>query len=178
MGFQDGAVDQIQTVARLGCQRVENPLPDAAPRPAIETIVGRCVGPIALRQVAPRHPGAQHVEYRVHDLAIVNAGTLSAPRHQRLEKSPFVVAQIKSHGPPPSTENHVRLAFSRSYRSTDPSTTLADLLTPLRVANPFSAMRASLRRRSGDEIEDGLAHGGQCWLRRRAVDSFFPTLLF
>ena len=26
------------------------------------------------------------------------------------------------------------------------STTLADLLTPLLVANPFSAMRASLRR--------------------------------
>jgi hypothetical protein len=35
-----------------------------------------------------------------------------------------------------------------------PSTTLADLLTPLPVANPFSAVRASLR--PGDEFDDGL----------------------
>jgi hypothetical protein len=30
--------------------------------------------------------------------------------------------------------------------SPEPSTTLADLLTPLLAANPFSTMRASLRR--------------------------------
>jgi len=40
------------------------------------------------------------------------------------------------------------------------STTLADLLTPLLVANRFSAIRASLRRRSSDEFEDGVAYGG------------------
>ena len=34
----------------------------------------------------------------------------------------------------------------RALMSTRPSTTLADLLTPLPAANPFSAMRASLRR--------------------------------
>ena len=36
-------------------------------------------------------------------------------------------------------------------------------------------MRASLCR-SGDEFEDGVAHGGQSWQRRRPVD-FFPALL-
>jgi dodecin len=39
---------------------------------------------------------------------------------------------------------------------------LADLFTLLFAANPFSAVRASLRRWSSDEFEDGLAHGGQC----------------
>ena len=54
------------------------------------------------------------------------------------------------------------------------STTLADLLTPPLGANPFSTMRASLPRQSSEEFEDCVAHGGQSWLRRRAVDSFFP----
>ena len=57
------------------------------------------------------------------------------------------------------------------------STTLADLLTPLLVANPFSAMRTSLRWWSSDEFEDGVAHGWQSRLRRWPVDSFFPALL-
>jgi hypothetical protein len=39
------------------------------------------------------------------------------------------------------------------------STTLADSLTLLLVANPFSAMRTSLRWWSSDEFEDGVAHG-------------------
>src|SRR5947209_17631355 len=64
------------------------------------------------------------------------------------------------------------------FMSTRPSTTLADLFTLLFAANPFSAARASLRRWSSDEFEDGLAHGGQCRSRRRPVDSFFPALLF
>src|SRR5262245_10700540 len=55
-------------------------------------------------------------------------------------------------------------------------TTLADLCTLLFAANPFSAVRASLRRWSSDEFEDGLAHGGQCRPRRQPVDSFFSRL--
>src|SRR5258708_7390098 len=51
------------------------------------------------------------------------------------------------------------------------TTTLADLFTLLFAANPFSAARAWLRRWSSDELEDGLAHGGQCRSRRRPVDS-------
>jgi hypothetical protein len=67
---------------------------------------------------------------------------------------------------------------NRDFMSTRPSTTLADLFTLLFAANPFSAVRASLRQWSSDEVEDGLAHGGQCRPRRQPVDSFFPALLF
>src|SRR5262245_64334250 len=75
------------------------------------------------------------------------------------------------------------LAGLRAHASAEanarrPSTTLADLRTRLLVANPFSAVRASRRRWSSDEFEDGLAHGGQGRLRRWPVDSFFPALLF
>src|ERR671913_2646300 len=38
-------------------------------------------------------------------------------------------------------------------------------------------MRASLRRWSSEQFEDGLAHGWQRRLRRWAVDSFFSALL-
>jgi hypothetical protein len=68
----------------------------------------------------------------------------------------------------------IQLAELMSLR---PSTTLADLLMPPLVANPFSTMRASLWRWSSDEFEDGLAYCGQSWLRRRPVDSFFSALL-
>ena len=121
MGFYDRAVDQIQTVARFRCQSVENPLPDAASRPTIEAIVSRRVRPIAFRKIAPRHPSAQHVKYRVHDPSIVNACAHSTFRHQRLQKSPLVIAQIKSHDPPPDTVNHVQPCFSIIYVGTDPS---------------------------------------------------------
>ena len=108
MSFYDCAVDQIQTVARFRCQRVENPLPDAASGPTVEAIVSGRVRPIAFRQIAPGHPGAQHVKYRVHDPTIVSTCALATFRHQRLKKSPIVIAQIKSHDPPPTTVNHVR----------------------------------------------------------------------
>jgi hypothetical protein len=59
-----------------------------------------------------------------------------------------------------------------------PSTTLADLLTPLLGANPFSTVRASFRWQLSDERDDGVADGRQAWLRRRSMDSFFPASLF
>ena len=61
---------------------------------------------------------------------------------------------------------------------TDPNSTLADLLTPLLVANPFLAIRATLLWWLGDKFEYGLPHGWQSWLRRWTVDSFFPVSLF
>src|ERR1700704_3579200 len=121
MGFDDGAVDQIQTVARFRSKGIKNPFPDAASRPTVEAIVGCRVRPIAFRQIAPRHPGAQNVKYRVQDSSIVRASTLSALWHQRLKNSPFVIAQIKSHDPPPSTVNHVRSNYSIHYLGTDPN---------------------------------------------------------
>src|SRR5215467_13488785 len=78
---------------------------------------------------------------------------------------------------------YLGIVFSRSFHPEgenheDASTTLADLFRPPLVANPFSTMRASLRRGSSDEFENSLAHGGQGWVRRRPVDCFFPALLF
>ena len=73
MSFHDGAVDQIQTIARFRCQLVENALPDASARPAVEAIVCRSVGTAACPQVPPRYAGAQHVKDRIHDLAVVKA---------------------------------------------------------------------------------------------------------
>ena len=121
MSLHDRTVDQIQTVAGFRCQGVENPLPDAASRPTVEAIVRRRVWPVSFRQIAPRHPRAQHVKYRIHDLSIVSAGAHSALRHQWLKKSPFVIAQIKSHDPPPITVNHDHYVFSRNYVGTDPN---------------------------------------------------------
>jgi hypothetical protein len=39
-------------------------------------------------------------------------------------------------------------------------------------------MRATLRWQSNDELDDGVTHGWQAWLRRRSVDSFFPPHFF
>src|ERR1700680_1435226 len=76
----------------------------------------------------------------------------------------------------PSTKDMPRIADVAPL--TPPSsTTLADLLTPPLGAHPFSTMRASLRRQSSEEFDDCVAHGGQSWLRRRAVDSFFSASL-
>src|SRR4051812_6787688 len=75
--------------------------------------------------------------------------------------------------PAPVTRVHLRNFKSKSGTST----TLADLFTPRLVANPFSAMRTSLRWWSSDEFEDGVAYGWQSRLGRWPVDSFFPALL-
>src|SRR6266404_5588587 len=64
------------------------------------------------------------------------------------------------------------------FMSTRASTTLADLFTPLLFADLFSAVRASLWRRSNDEFDDGVAYGRQAWLRWRSVDSFFSVPLW
>ena len=47
-----------------------------------------------------------------------------------------------------------------------PSTTLADLFTPLLFADLSSAVRASLRSWSNDEFDDGVAYGRQARLRQ------------
>jgi hypothetical protein len=50
------------------------------------------------------------------------------------------------------------------------------LLMLLSDADPSSAVRASLKR-PNYEVDDGVAHGWQAWLRRWPVDSFFPVSL-
>ena len=104
----------------------------------------------------------------------------AAMDQERFEVRPLIVGhQSANQGCPPQRAALNQFAiFASIGLSTRPSTTLADLLTPLLVANPFSAMRAPLLWWLGDKFEDGLTHGGQCRLRWRPVDSFFPVLLF
>ena len=61
--------------------------------------------------------------------------------------------------------------------SSDPSTTLADLFTPPLFTGLSSAVGTSLRSRSNDEFDEGVAYGRQAWLGRRTVDLFFPPRL-
>src|SRR6266487_1607395 len=63
-------------------------------------------------------------------------------------------------------------------RNSQTSTTLAYLFTPHLRADPPLAVRAALRWQSSDNLDDGVTHGWQAWLRRRSVDSFFPAALF
>src|ERR1039458_8084021 len=120
VSFHNGAIDQIQTVARFRRQLLEDTLPDASARPTVEAIISRRVGAVACRQIPPWHSGPQHVKYRIHNLAIVNARALSALRQQWLKKRPVLIAQIKSNDPPPRTVNHVRSNYSIIYLGTDP----------------------------------------------------------
>ena len=50
-----------------------------------------------------------------------------------------------------------------------------NVFAPLFFKDLFSAIRALLKRRSKDEIDDGVTYGGHGWLRRRPVDSFFSA---
>jgi len=62
---------------------------------------------------------------------------------------------------PEKTESSNRAKITHSI----PRRGLKDLL---------STIEGLLRRRSKDEINDGVTYGGHGWLRRRPVDSFFP----
>ena len=118
MRFHNRAIDQVQTVARFCRQRIENTLPDSSPRPAVEPIVRACVRAVAFGQIAPRNPGPQHVKYCIYDPPVVRARALPTLRHQRLEKGPFLIAEIESHDPPPPAVNHDPGCFSVNYAGT------------------------------------------------------------
>jgi len=106
VSLHDRTVDHVEAVARLRRKGVKDPFPNAAPGPPVEAIIGRRVRAVALGQISPRHPRAKHVEDRIQDRAIILAGALTARRHQRLQKRPFLVVQIKAHDPPPAKVNH------------------------------------------------------------------------
>src|SRR5262245_65493201 len=50
-----------------------------------------------------------------------------------------------------------------------------NVFAPLFFKDLVSAIWTLLRRRSKDEIDDGVTYGGHGWLRRRPVDSFFSA---
>jgi len=73
---------------------------------------------------------------------------------------------------------HVRPRCSAPViRSFEISTTLAGLFTPLLFADLSFAVRALLRSWLNDEIDDGLAYGGQARPRGWTGDSVFPARL-
>lgn len=107
-------------------------------------------------------------------LDIVNEKLLVGPTAERGALEAVVLGMIKGGPEDLLAEPKPILIHRREVTST----TLADLLMPLLAANPFLTMRASLRRWSSDEFENGVTHGRQGWLGRRPIDSFFSASLF
>lgn len=164
-------------------KRPKKVFPNAAPRPAYKAIIDRRRGAIFGRAITPAAAALKHMHDAADHAAIIYALDASyIPRQVKFDPLPLLIAQPKqifAHDPNPLPKtNQDRIVRAQKLMSFHPSTTLADLLTPLLVANPFSAMRAPLLWWLGDKFEDGLTHGGQCRLRWRPIDSFFPVLLF
>jgi hypothetical protein len=110
---------------------------------------------------------------------------MAAPTKTALVKKVLANSEPSTHGPSRHFAATQQIGRFRSeadikpdFMSTRPSTTLADLFKLHVRTDPFSAVRASLRRQSSDERDDGVTDGRQAWLRRRSVDSFFPISLF
>jgi hypothetical protein len=161
MGFHNCAVDQIKAVARFRGQPIENPLPDAASRSTVEAVVSHCVRSIPFGQISPRHPCPQHVKYRFNDPAIVGARALSSFRHQWLQKSPILIAQIKSHDPPPLTVNHDHSGFSRNYVATYPNSSTMKCSDGGEILRLPQALfeRCSIRSTQNDACTQSCHHG-------------------
>ena len=63
------------------------------------------------------------------------------------------------------------------FISPRPSTTLADLVYAAIVRRSIFGSAGIAEAASHDEVDDGVAHGRQAWLRWWPVDSFFPASL-
>ncbi len=163
MRTHDGRINHLQ--CRVGQaaagERLQHHIPDATVSPAAELPKNRIPAAELLRQIAPRRAGPHQPKRRVHHTAMVARRTASATDQKRFEIRPLIIGQQSANqGCPPQRAALNQFSIPASIDlSTRPSTTLADSLTPLLVANPFSAMRTSLRWWSSDEFEDGVAHG-------------------
>jgi len=163
MRTHDGRINHLQ--CRVGQaaagERLQHHIPDATVSPAAELPKNRIPVAELLRQIAPRRAGPHQPKRRVHHTAMVARRTASATDQKRFEIRPLIIGQQSANqGCPPQRAALNQFSIPASIDlSTRPSTTLADSLTLLLVANPFSAMRTSLRWWSSDEFEDGVAHG-------------------
>jgi len=122
MDAHAGAVDHahVATVSVSNC--VHDPVADPRLRPAPEAVVACGVRPIALRQVAPRRPRAQHPEDAVQHPPVIH------PRHparlvgqQRFDHPPLKLGQIIAAPPRlPSRrlESNLRRLGNPDYEST------------------------------------------------------------
>ena len=100
MDAHDRAVDHLYVaIVSLG-DGVHQPVPDPGLAPAVEAVVGRCVRPISLRQIAPSRAAAEHPEDAVEHAPVVLA---ARPRltlgQNRLNDAPLEVRQIVAHDP-------------------------------------------------------------------------------
>ena len=98
MDPHDRAVDHLNlTIVRLR-HGIHQPVPDTGFSPAVKAIVGRRVGTVALRQVAPRGTRSQHPEDAVHHPTIILPSRPRAPsRQHRFDDRPFEVRHIVAH---------------------------------------------------------------------------------
>ena len=101
MNTHDRAVDHLHLAAVGLHDGIHQSVPDARFAPAIETVVDRRVGAVALGQIAPRRAGAQDVENAVDDLPVVlRLGPAPIHRQHRLDDTPLEVREIvTSHDP-------------------------------------------------------------------------------
>jgi hypothetical protein len=100
--------------ATRSSQGVENVLPDALLRPAVEAVVDRRIGAVDPRAVAPSRARAHHSHDPRDDPTVIHA-MCAPPTHQQiqLDPKPPILAQpiqIPPHDPPPDPQkvNHAR----------------------------------------------------------------------
>ena len=100
MHAHDRTVDHLHLTVVRRHNGIHQAVPDARLPPAIETIVNRCVRPIALGQIAPWRTRAQHVEHAVENASIVfRHRPRPAFRQQRLNNAPLEICNTVAHDP-------------------------------------------------------------------------------
>ena len=100
MHAHDRAVDHLHLAVVPLHDGVHQAIPNPRFPPAIETIVDRRVGPVALGQIAPWRARAQHVEHAIDDPSIV-LGLRPSPVHRQqwLDEAPLEICEIVAHDP-------------------------------------------------------------------------------
>jgi hypothetical protein len=98
MDAHDRAVDHLHlAVVRLD-DGIHQTIPDARFAPTVKTIVGGCLGPISLQQIAPRRSRAKHPDDTIENAAIVaRFAPATTHRQKRFDDTPLEVGQVVAH---------------------------------------------------------------------------------
>ena len=100
MDAHNRAVDHLHLAIVHLDHGIHQAIPDACLAPAVEAIVGGCVRPVSLRQIAPRRARAQHPEDAVENTPVVlRFGASPVGRQERLDNAPLEVGQVVAHDP-------------------------------------------------------------------------------
>jgi hypothetical protein len=96
MSPDDRTVDQRHRMRRTGCQRLENPYPNAGLRLAIEAVIDRRVGAVAFGEISPGRACPKDIEDAVENPPVVYPrDTARLVRQQGLDQGSFSIAQVK-----------------------------------------------------------------------------------